>query len=286
MNHLPLRIGAVSYLNTKPLVYQLEQRLEQMLPKASLIFDLPSRLADRLHNRALDIALIPAVEYLGRSSDYRIVSDACIACRGPVHSVRLLSRVPVSKIRTLACDAGSRTSIALTRILLAEQFGVTPHCVELPVHTPVDEVVADALVIIGDRAMHSIPGFHENWDLGERWYQWTHLPFVFALWVAHKDVAHKDVAYKDVADKNNADKGVTENILAQVLSAARNDGLENLESIAAQHAPEYGLSRDDCETYFSQQLRFVLDKESLDGLARFDGYCRKHALLNEPLELV
>ena len=103
-----MRIGAVSYLNTKPLVYGLAD----LAPQHELVYDLPSRLADRLAAGALDVALIPSVEYFQRP-DYEIVSDACIACRGPVRSVKLLSRVPLESIRTLALDEGSRTSAVL-----------------------------------------------------------------------------------------------------------------------------------------------------------------------------
>src|SRR6476620_1833766 len=100
-----LNVGAVSYLNTKPLVFQLPD----LAPQANLTFDYPSRLADQLTAGQLDVALIPAVEYF-RGRDYSIVSDACIGCRGPVLSVKLFSRVPMDQIRTLALDEGSRTS--------------------------------------------------------------------------------------------------------------------------------------------------------------------------------
>ncbi len=108
-----LKVGAVTYLNTKPLVF----RLQHFAPQAELIFDLPSRLADKLSAGQLDVALIPSVEYFQNSS-YKIVSDACIACRGSVLSVKLFCRVPATQIRSLALDEGSRTSAALTRILL------------------------------------------------------------------------------------------------------------------------------------------------------------------------
>ena len=96
-----LRIGAVSYLNTKPLVYGLEQ----LLPSAQLIYDLPSRLADDLAAGQLDVALIPTVEVF-QDPSYQVVSDACIACRGPVLSVSLLSRCRREEIRSLALDEG------------------------------------------------------------------------------------------------------------------------------------------------------------------------------------
>ena len=100
-----LRVGAVSYLNTKPLVY----RLGEVAPRIDLSFDVPSRLADGLSAGRFDVALIPSIEYISDSS-YVIVSDACIACRGPVLSVKLLARRPMCEIGTLALDAGSRSS--------------------------------------------------------------------------------------------------------------------------------------------------------------------------------
>ena len=108
-----LRIGAVTYLNTKPLVHGLAA----LLPTAELIYDYPSRLADALATGELDIALVPSAEVL-QHSEWTIVSDACIGCRGPVLSVKLLFRVPPSEVRTLSLDEGSRTSAVLAQILL------------------------------------------------------------------------------------------------------------------------------------------------------------------------
>src|SRR5688572_13981038 len=108
-----MKLGAVSYLNTKPLVYGLPATGDGI----DLVFDLPSRLADRLAAGEFDVALIPSVEFC-QSPQYTIVSDACIGCRGPVFSVKLFSRVPVAEIKTLALDEGSRTTAALIQILL------------------------------------------------------------------------------------------------------------------------------------------------------------------------
>src|ERR1044072_1475060 len=100
-----IRIGAVNYLNTKPLIYQLEK----LAPQAELVLDLPSRLADGLAAERLDVALIPSIEFL-QDPSYTIISDACIGCRGPVMSVKLFSRVAPERIRSLALDEGSRRS--------------------------------------------------------------------------------------------------------------------------------------------------------------------------------
>ncbi|MCR9120017.1 MAG: menaquinone biosynthesis protein, partial [bacterium] len=175
-----IRIGAVSYLNTKPLV----EGLAELAPSAQIVFDLPSRLAQSLADNRLDIALIPSIEYL-RNDGWKIVSDACIGCRGPVLSVKLLTRKPFAEIKTLALDEGSRTSAALVQVLLAERFGIRPQLESLPIGNGVEDTTADAVLLIGDRAIHSPEGsFIDEWDLGEHWCEWAKLPFVFAMWVA------------------------------------------------------------------------------------------------------
>ena len=166
-----LRIGAVSYLNSKPLI----EDLAELARDAELILDVPSRLADDLSAGELDVALIPSVEVL-RDADYEIVSDACVATRGPVLSVKLFSRVPVAQIRTLALDEGSRTSATLVRILLAERFGVRPTTELLPLGFATADTSADAVLLIGDRAMKPpCERFVATWDLGEEWTEWTGL---------------------------------------------------------------------------------------------------------------
>ena len=145
-----VRIGAVTYLNSRPLV----QHLGRLLPWASISLDYPSRLADQLASGQLDAALIPSVEYFRRPG-YEVISDACVAARGEVMSVRLYCRVHPGQIRTLALDEGSRTSAALTRVILAEHFGVFPDSEPLPLEATTADTTADAVLLIGDRAMHA-----------------------------------------------------------------------------------------------------------------------------------
>ncbi len=243
------RIGAVSYLNTKPLVFQLKQ----LAPEMELIFDLPSRLADRLAVRDLDLALIPSIECF-QNADYTIVSDACIGCRGPVLSVKLFSRVPLDRIQTLALDEGSRTSIALTRILLRERFGREPACESLPIGGSAQQAQTDAVLLIGDRAMHAPHGeFVECWDLGEEWNRWAGLPFVFAMWVGRRDKVWTD--------------------LDSTLRAARDTGVAHLNEIAQAEAARVGLTVDACLRYLRDNLYFFLGSRERQGLELF----RQHA---------
>jgi chorismate dehydratase len=240
-----LRIGAVNYLNTKPLVYGLER----LAPRAEVIFDLPSRLADSLAVGRFDVALIPSVEFF-QVADYRIVSDACIGCRGPVLSVKLFCRVPAQQVERLALDEGSRTSVALVRILLKQRYGIEPRLEPLAIGAGIDDTDADAVLLIGDRAIHSPAGrFAEVWDLGDEWCRWAELPFVFAMWTARAGVELGDV----------------EAALAQ----ARDLGVAHIDEIAAADAAPLGLTVPQCTAYLRDHLHFCLGPRERRGLKLF-----------------
>ncbi|MFN7730721.1 MAG: menaquinone biosynthetic enzyme MqnA/MqnD family protein [Pirellula sp.] len=255
------RIGAVAYLNTKPLIYGLEERLVGV--DGSLQLELPSRLADRLEAGSLDVALIPVVEYFQHLDRYRPVSDAVIACCGPVWSVRILFRKAPELVRTLAIDEGSRTSVALSKILFAARFDRIPETVPLPIDNDFLECQADAVLVIGDRAMKPEryrSYFASDWDLGEEWYQLTGLPFVFAMWVAR--------------DPCFATEG-----WARILESARNEGCGHAEEIVARHASSYRLTESECRDYLTHYLRFRLGTQEKQGLLEFHRRCRELGLI-------
>jgi chorismate dehydratase len=240
-----LRVGAVTYLNTKPLVHGLAEAADFL----DVSYEVPSRLADRLVAGELDVGLIPSIEYLSHPH-YRIVPDACIACRGPVLSVKLFSRVPMDRISTLALDEGSRTSVALVRILLKQRFGLFPQLQPLPLDADAGDSPADAVLLIGDRAIRPWRSDHPHvWDLGAEWCEFTGLPFVFAMWTARPDVP---VARLEIA-----------------LRQARDRGLSQLESIASQEAPRVGLTFEECLGYLRDNLYFHLGDQELRGLEKF-----------------
>jgi chorismate dehydratase len=249
------RIGAVRYLNARPLTYALPRTA----PWAEVVFDFPGRLADRLAVGDLDVAMIPSIEYL-RQPRYRIVSDACIAAQGRVLSVKLYGRVPPENIRTLALDEGSRTSAVLAQILLREQYGLRPEIQPLPLGADISEVAADAVVLIGDRGMAPVNGkFDFIWDLGECWTNFSGLPFVFALWIARPDIALEG--------------------LADVLAAARDEGLCSLDEIARQESPKLALSEAECLTYLRDHLHFYYRTREQAGLQRFGELANKHGFI-------
>jgi chorismate dehydratase len=262
-NQTALRLGAVSYLNTKPLVFGLEE----LLPEgAQLRFELPSRLAGELAAESLDVALVPSIAY-ARHPNHQIISRSCIACRGPVWSVKLLFRVAPDQVRTLAEDEGSRTSVALARILLWRRYGIQPSSVPFPIGTPPEETVADAVLIIGDRAMHGFgSAWIDEWDLGQQWWHETGLPFVFAMWIGRG---------------GRSDPG-----LGQTLDQARQDGCRAAEQLAKQYGPQYGLSTADCLAYFRENLHFELGPQELAGLTLFYEQAAQLGLIEHVPELI
>jgi chorismate dehydratase len=262
---LPIRVGAVSYLNAKPLYY----RLREFAPAIELSMDVPSRLAQRLEAGLLDVALIPSVEYLrGSRLGYEILEGFAIAARGPVRSVKLFSRVPLDRIERLALDEGSRTSQALTRVWLDAAHGVRPAVIEsLPLGVSVLESTADAVLVIGDRAMRVPSGpFHVVVDLAEAWQALTGLPFVFALWVARP--------------------GVKLGGLPEALAHSRAEGLAHADELARLHGPRLGLDFATCYDYLTRVISYDLGEPELAGLTRFAAMAAAQGLAPEGVQFV
>jgi len=256
-----IRVGAVSYLNTKPLIHGFET----FAPQAELVLDYPSRLAGSLADGSLDVALIPSIEFF-QDPSYAIVSDACIGCRGPVLSVKLYSRVPMERIRTLALDEGSRTSAALVRILLYERFGIRPETEPLPLGSTPTDSRADAVLLIGDRAMRPPTGtFVEVWDLGDEWCRWAELPFVFAMWTARA--------------------GTDLHGLARAFELCRDAGEAHLDDIAAREATPLGLTQPECLSYLRDNLYFHLGPRELRGLELYYKLAQKLELAPPGVDL-
>ena len=257
-----VRLGAVSYLNSRPLI----QDLGQLLPGSSIELDYPSRLADALANHELDVALIPSIEFFRRPG-YEIISNACVAARGPVLSVKLYCRVHPGAVRRIALDEGSRTSATLVKIILAERFGAFPESEPLTMESLTTDSSADAVLLIGDRAMHAPPeNFAEVIDLGEMWYRWTGLPFVFAMWVAHQDSNTTGVA--------------------KALNEARNRGLAAIGEIAIAEAPKLNISRHLAQRYLTNNLHYKMTSAELSGLRLFHELASRHNLVNHNANLV
>jgi len=270
------RVGAVSYLNSKPLIEGLADRLRG----GCLTLDYPSRLSSSLAAGELDVALVPSVEILRAEGDYEIVSDACVAANGPVRSVKVYFRVPPGEVRTLALDEGSRTSAALTRVLLLHKYGVEPRTQSLPLswdgagaagpeaaRQAIAEASADAILLIGDRAMYPVDEpFVAVWDLGEEWLGWTGLPFVFAAWAARR---------------NEAPGG-----LVGLLAEARDAGVAAAEAVARREAALLGLDPGVATDYLTKNLHFTLGPAERAGLKLFSRLASEAGLAPGGIDLV
>jgi chorismate dehydratase len=260
-----IRVGAVSYLNARPLFY----RLSEFAPDVRLFLDVPSRLGEQLAAGSLDLALIPSIEYLrGVERGYEILPNFAIAARGPVRSVKLFSRVAWPAVRRLALDAGSRTSQALAQIWLHARYGLRPEFIEeLPLGASPLESTADAVLVIGDRAM-KVPHdpFREVVDLAEAWVELTGLPFVFALWVVRD--------------------GVNLGRLPEALEQSRSEGLAQAGELARVHGSRLGLDVATCYDYLTNVLSYELGEPEIAGLRTFADMAARLGLAPEGASLV
>jgi chorismate dehydratase len=251
-----IRLGAVAYLNARPLVYGLELRSSLF----SLRFDAPSKCASLLHENAIDLGMIPSIEYLRGHEAYRLVPDLAITSDGPVASVALFCRTPLEAVRTIAADISSRTSNALLRILCVEQFGIDPEFVPMPPDAAAMLARADAALIIGDPALyldHEQAGVRKV-DLGEEWTSMTGLPFVWAFWAGRPATIRPEAA--------------------AALVAARDAGVAALDRIAQDYCgPERAaLGR----TYLRDNIRYGLGDREQAGLRRFYELAREHDVVD------
>lgn len=278
---MTFRIAAVSFLNTSPLIDWFTVAEDQSVVVSRA---LPSQLADRLQQNAADAALLPVVEvFRNRSAGF--FPSTGIACRGPVDSVKLFARGPLSSLQRVVTDRGSRTSVALLKILLAERHGVSPGLVEEEPKPGILPADGEGILVIGDRCFEyerALKGLKSGpaeapvaaHDLGQMWHDWTGLPFVFAVWAAAPGVPER-LGRKELAR------------LDSLLAQARDYGLANLARLAEALSAEGRLGVGGVSTpqaihhYFSRSLRYRLGDEEMAGIRRFHELCIHHDLVPE-----
>jgi chorismate dehydratase len=269
---MTFRIASVSFLNAWPLVDALDELASD---RVRVISAVPSVLPELLHADEADAALIPVVEYF-RGAGESLVPGVGIAADGPVESVKLFSRVAPTEIRNVAVDRGSRTSVALLRILFADLYDVQPDFMVLEPH--VDTLLDDheAALVIGDRCFAAERRFREEGrndihtvDLAGTWREMTGLPFVFAVWALGKRFA---------ARASSEDRSELRILLGRSCAV----GLQRLDALASRAAAEGRLgpggvsSVEAIRGYFGNSLRYVLGERELAGLRRFHTLCVRH----------
>ena len=257
-DELPLRIGTVPFCNAWPLTHHLVREL----PGAVVSEWLPSDMRSGLLARHLDIALMPIAELMSFSGG-RIISDCCIGCQGPVWSVRLLSEVPISGIKTLSLDTASRSSVTLCELMLRHFFDVSPETYGLDPVEPLDVCRTDALVVIGDRALAYEPAdrWKYRFDLGQLWQEKTGLPFVFAAWIGFLPSVEKRLVDGFQAAR---DCGV----------AAVDTILDDKEAIGVL----FPTTRERMSTYLSQVVRYRIGDQERQAIQSFFDLAAWHGL--------
>jgi len=244
-----IRVSAVEYLNARPLVHGLEQQSELF----DLQLDIPARCAAHLHDRSVDLGLIPSIEYL-QGADYRIVPDVAVASEGDVASVALFTTRPATSLRSIAVDSSSRTASALLRILCSEWWDIDPKLVKLRPDLPVMLKRCDAALVIGDAALfldYESQGL-EKVDLGDEWTAMTSLPFVWAMWVGRE--AALSPAH------------------VQALQQARTAGVQAIDEIVAQHCSGDAEQLEIGRQYLRENVSYDLGERALAGLRKFHEY--------------
>lgn len=241
-----VRIGAVSYLNARPLVVGLEARSDRFAVR----YDLPSTCARLLHGNQIDLGLIPSIEYL-RSDRYVMVPDCAVVSDGPVASVAIFTTVPIERVRTLALDTSSRTSVALTRVMTARYFDIGPRFIDEGPDLEAMVRCADAALLIGDPALfadHERLGL-EKIDMGQAWKDFTGLPFVYACWTGLAGA----LTPEDV----------------EALQHARAEGAAVPEIVAAGYYPDDAAKAAVGADYLRTNIRFEMGEREKAGLERF-----------------
>lgn len=236
-----IRVAAVSYLNTKPLIYGFENGL--MKEEITLVTDFPASIAAMLINNAVDVSLVP-VAAIPSLKEYHIITDYCIGTTGEVASVCLFSDVPMNEIKTILLDYQSRSSVGLLKVLLKDFWRI--HVELVSGETGYEEKIggSTAGLVIGDRAFIQRKKRRYIYDLGTAWKEMTGLPFVFAAWVANKKLPNSFVENFNIATA---------------------EGLKHLsEIIAANRYDHYDLKK-----YYTENISFNLDDEKRRGLEEY-----------------
>jgi chorismate dehydratase len=237
-----IRIGAVSYLNTRPLIYGM--RNSEIADRIELQLDYPARTAAKLMNDEIDVGLIP-VAVIPWLKEYHLVSDHCIGCDGAVGSVAIFGDESMENMRSVWLDYQSRTSVALTKILLRDHWQVTPELLSADNDGYMEHIHGHTGgLVIGDRAFIQKKRSAVMFDLGQAWKDLTGLPFVFATWVSNKPVDDEFIA---------------------LFNEANAVGLAQLDKVIAENP----FPHTDLDYYYRVNMSYAFDETKKAGMKKF-----------------
>jgi chorismate dehydratase len=279
-----LRISVVQYLNTAPLVYGFTHG--PLKDKYDLSFTIPSQCGDDLREGRADVAIIPAIEFQ-RIDNLVVLPDLAIAAKRRVRSLLIVSRKPIEQVESIALDRSSRSTQALTRILCAEQWHITPRFSEAALTAETMLAQDDAALLIGDPALRiaitianyatlgaagellctadkagvNATGDLHVYDVVQEWRRLSGLPAVLAVWAARREIMTPEI----VAD----------------FTASKAYGLANIPEISDAAAQEQGWPAGELLTYLRENIDFTLDQENLAGLELYYCLAAKLGLINQ-----
>jgi len=256
-----LRISAISYLNTAPLMWDFERGNART--DFDIAYTLPSQCAAELARGAADIGIIPAAAY-ATIPNLSILPGVAIASKKAVRSILLVSRKPLDAINTVALDSSSLTSVALTRVLFEKFWGGGREFSSLPPDLDTMLATHDATLLIGDPALRVDRSHYQTWDLADEWNHFTGKPFVFAFWAVTQNAVKE----------SSLD-------LATIFQQSRDHGLlpASLAQIASTWSPKLGLNEADVHSYLTTNIHYYLDEPCLDGLRLFYRYASECGVL-------
>jgi chorismate dehydratase len=240
-----IKISVVSYLNTTPFIYGMENNAE-LMNAIDLAKDIPSECARKLLEGEVDLGLIP-VAVIPQLKESHIISDYCIGANGAVKTVLLLSDVPLHEIETIFLDYQSRTSVALCQILCKELWNINPKFEQAKPGFENKIKGNSAGVIIGDRTFNLDKSYSYKFDLSEEWFKLTGLPVVFAAWVSNKKI---------------------DSSFIELFNASLEEGIKNID-IAIEESNQNKISNSRLEKYLKKDIQFNLDQEKLKALKLF-----------------
>ena len=254
-----LKISAISYLNTAPLMWDFEQG--SVGSNFEISYTLPSQCAKQLQEGSADIGIIPAAAYASIAG-LNILPGVAIASRRPVQSILLASKAPLDKVRSVAVDTSSMTSVALTKVLFAKWWGGRVSFTPAP--PDIDRMLAehDACLLIGDPALKLDRSGYVTYDLAEEWIRLTGKPFVFAFWAIRQEALMGIPGSMD---------------LAATFQHSRDHGLlpDSVAEIATNWAPKLGLNNVDVKLYLTESIYYYLDDACIEGLELFYHYAQQ-----------
>ncbi len=266
----PIRVSAISFLNTAPLLWDFQRGAAQA--DFRLEYTVPSACAEQLRAGAADIGIIPVAAYHG-IPDLVVIPEVAIATKRTVRSIVLVSKVPIDDIRTVAADTSSRTSVLLARLLFRKWHGGDREFTPMAPDLEAMLAKCDAALLIGDPALTVSRSQYLVYDLAEEWHRLTGKPFVFAFWAVRREALAQAPAE-----------------LARIFQQSRDRGLEpaNLAQLGREWAPRVGLSEAEVVSYLTENIDYSLDAENLAGMELFFRYAAEAELLpqSRPVEFL